>query len=140
MYCNACGAHNTPDSQFCANCGSKLAKAEIRSPSPAPPPVSIAAPLAYSPPYSSSHDPILEVERMRRFAAEQRSFTTPAVITLVLYVVLWLPGLIANIVYLRDAKQVERVTGRAPEGMGCLWALLAVAIAPVLLLCLILAF
>ncbi len=54
----------------------------------------------------------------------QKSFTTPAVITLVLYVVLWLPGLIANIVYWLEAKRVEEETGRAPDGKGCLVAML----------------
>ena len=64
-------------------------------------------------------------------AAFSKSFTTPAVICMVLYCVLWLPGLIANIVYLVEANKVKALTGTAPQGYGCLWALLAVvAIVP----------
>ncbi len=54
--------------------------------------------MVYSqPPYPPSYKPEHDYARQ---AAATRSYTTPAVITLVLYFVLWLPGLIANIVYL----------------------------------------
>jgi hypothetical protein len=54
--------------------------------------------VVYSqPPYLPSYKPEHDYARQ---AAATRSYTTPAVITLVLYFVLWLPGLIANIVYL----------------------------------------
>jgi hypothetical protein len=53
-----------------------------------------------------------------------KSYTTPAIITLVLYCVLWLPGLIANIVYLVEARKTKQITGITPDGYGCLWALL----------------
>lgn len=69
-----------------------------------------------------------EMEAHRRMMMSSKSFTTPAIITLVLYCVLWLPGLIANIVYWREAKTVERVTGHSPEGKGCLVAMLWVFI------------
>ena len=59
-------------------------------------------------------------------AAFSQSFTTPAVICMVLYCVLGLLGLIANIVYLLQAKKVKALTGTAPQGYGCLWALSAV--------------
>ncbi len=68
----------------------------------------------------------IEAERQR--AAVGRSYTTPAIITLVLYFVLWLPGFIANIVYLVDAQKTEQLIGRAPEGKGCLTAMLIVFI------------
>lgn len=61
-------------------------------------------------------------------AAFSKSFTTPAVICMVLYCVLWLPGLIANIAYLVEAKKVKDLTGTAPQGYGCLWTLLAVVV------------
>ena len=67
---------------------------------------------------------VADYEEHRRVAAATRSYTTPAIITLVLYFVLWLPGLIANIVYWRDANSAQRLTGHAPEGKGCLLALL----------------
>jgi len=44
----------------------------------------------------------------------------------VLYCVLWVPGLIANIVFLREANAVQRETGVAPAGRGCLIAQLAI--------------
>ena len=60
----------------------------------------------------------------RRRAAAARSYVTPAVLTLVLYCVLWLPGLVANIVYLQAASGDEKLVGQAPEGKGCLSAML----------------
>lgn len=65
-----------------------------------------------------------------------RSYVTPAVITMVLYLVLWLPGLIANIVYWQSAARDQRLSGHAPEGKGCLLALFIVFGAlPLILLC-----
>ena len=77
----------------------------------------------------------IEIERQR--AAAGRSYTTPAIITLVLYCVLWLPGLIANIVYWLEARKTEQLIGRAPEGKGCLTAMLVVSVALVFLLILV---
>ncbi len=64
----------------------------------------------------------LEVERTR--AAIGKSYTTPAVITMLLYLLFWLPGVIANLVYLTEATKTRKLTGTAPEGTGCLWAVL----------------
>ena len=61
----------------------------------------------------------------RGYTIGRRDFTTPAIVTLVLYFVgFGLVGLIANVVYLNQAKRVEADTGEAPEGKGCLVALL----------------
>ena len=61
-----------------------------------------------------------------------RSYTTPAIITLVLYIFMWIPGLIANIVYLLEAQKTKDITGTNPDGYGCLIALLWVFVgAPV---------
>ena len=60
----------------------------------------------------------------RRRAAVGRDYTTPAIITLVLYFVLWIPGIIANVVYFMQASQDEKITGHAPQGKGCLLAML----------------
>lgn len=81
------------------------------------------------------------VDAERQRAAAVRSYTTPAIITLVLYFVFWLPGLIANIVYWNDARKTEQLIGRAPEGKGCLTALLVVfIILPVALFFLLMVF
>ncbi len=75
----------------------------------------------YPPKYDSCPQR-LEAEQWR--AAVARTYTAPAVIVLVLYFVLWLPGLIANVVYLSSARRPQHLPGRAPEGKGCLSALL----------------
>ncbi len=80
--------------------------------------------------------PLNSYEDEQRRAAMTRSYVTPAVITMVLYLVLWLPGLIANIVFWQEASRTERLIGRSPEGKGCLLALFIVfVLLPVVLVC-----
>lgn len=67
-----------------------------------------------------------DVQAERRRAAVTRDYTTPAVITLILYFILWLPGVVANIVYYLQARNDEALTGSPPRGKGCLVALLIV--------------
>lgn len=55
-----------------------------------------------------------------RQAAALRSYTTPAMITLALYFLFWIPGVIANIVYLVAANDDRRKSGLDPQGRGCL--------------------
>jgi hypothetical protein len=74
-------------------------------------------PSAFGPPTEEAH---------RRQAAAMRSYVTPAVITLALYFVFWLPGLISNVVYLVAANSDSRISGTVPQGRGCLLALLIV--------------
>ena len=61
-----------------------------------------------------------------RHAATLRSYTTPTVIVMILYLILWLPGNIANVVYLGNANADKRLTGMELQGRGCLIALLVV--------------
>ncbi len=63
-------------------------------------------------------------EAGRRWAAQQRSYVTPAVITMILYCVFWLPGAIANIAYWQAASMDEHIAGTAPHGKGCLSVML----------------
>ncbi|MDO8669945.1 MAG: hypothetical protein Q7O66_00760 [Dehalococcoidia bacterium] len=56
----------------------------------------------------------------RRRAAAMRSYVTPAILTLLLYLFLWWPGAIANIVYWQAANNDANLIGRDPEGKGCL--------------------
>jgi hypothetical protein len=82
----------------------------------APPPAApTSAPAPIYPAYTYADD-------LRR-AAAMRSYVTPAVITLVLYFVFWLPGLIANLVYYFAARSDEQASGVQPQGSGCLTAL-----------------
>jgi len=69
-----------------------------------------------------------------------KSYTTPAILTLVLYIFLWIPGLIANIVYLIEANKTKRITGRTPDGYGCLLAMLCFVALPPALFVLIVVF
>lgn len=59
--------------------------------------------------------------------ARMQSYTSKAVIALVLYFVLWIPGLIANILFYSEAKRMERIAGNSLPGAGCLfWQLVIV--------------
>jgi hypothetical protein len=42
-------------------------------------------------------------------AARNKSYVGPAILVLVLYFVMWLPGLIANYLYLEEAKRRETI-------------------------------
>ena len=65
-------------------------------------------------------DPQIDVDYERQRAAATRDYTTPAVVTLILYFICWLPGVIANIIYFFQARQDEATVGREPQGKGCL--------------------
>jgi hypothetical protein len=83
--------------------------------------------------------PQYSYEDHRKMAMASKSFTGAAVLTLVLYFILWIPGLIANILFYREAREVKRVTGRAPAGMGCLSAMIWGSIIPFILLIIVIA-
>lgn len=55
---------------------------------------------------------------------EHKSYVGSALAVSFLYLLFWLPGLVANIIYLSAAREDEGRTGRAPKGVGCLWLLL----------------
>lgn len=146
MRCSNCGTEQPGTARFCGECGAPLRAADAPPPPvpPAPPgePAQPWAPPPAPPVLPPWAPPLVatDADTFRRVNAEQKSFTTPAIITLVLYFVFWIPGLIANIVYLNEANNVQRVSGRAPEGKGCLIAMLVVfVVLPVLLLCLLIA-
>jgi len=60
----------------------------------------------------------------KRSAARMQSFTTKAVAVLVLYWVLYLPGLIANVIFYREAKRMEHIADADIPGTGCLATML----------------
>lgn len=76
---------------------------------------------------SRAHQP-QPLDYMRQ-ASALRSYTTPAVITLALYFLFWIPGLVTNVIYLIAANDDRRKSGLEPQGRGCLIALLAVFVA-----------
>ena len=81
---------------------------------------------------SMEQRPQSQYEEHRKLAMAGRSFTGPAVITLVLYFIFWIPGLIANILFYKEAKEIKRVTGHAPQGMGCLSIMFWASIVPLI--------
>ncbi len=58
------------------------------------------------------------------------SFTGKAAVAYLLYWVGYIPGLIFNIMFLNEANNIKKETGRTPEGMGCLWATLIGSLSP----------
>jgi hypothetical protein len=66
-------------------------------------------------------------------AARAKSYTGPAILVLVLYLLMWLPGFIANILYYSDAKQTQRVAGYSLPGTGCLAVMLWLNVASLVL-------
>ncbi len=65
------------------------------------------------------------------------SFTSKAILTLILYFVLYIPGLIANFVFWNEARRIKERTGDAPEGYGCLASMLILQAISVGLFCII---
>jgi TRAP-type mannitol/chloroaromatic compound transport system permease small subunit len=56
-----------------------------------------------------------------------KSYTMKAVVTLLLYFLLFIPGFIANIVFLGEANKTKKIIGRNPEGHGCLLTMFIIA-------------
>ena len=68
---------------------------------------------------SSEHEPVnLELAILKT-----KDFTGKAILCLILYFVLYVPGLIANFAFLDEANRVRNQLGREPAGRGCLTSL-----------------
>ena len=65
---------------------------------------------------------------MQNPPAQPPSFTSKAVVTLLVYFIFWLPGLIVNILFLNEAKREERCWNQSLSGVGCLSIMLWVQI------------
>ncbi|MFO7946085.1 MAG: hypothetical protein R6V19_04640 [Armatimonadota bacterium] len=59
------------------------------------------------------------------------NYADAAKLTLLLYFFGYAGGLVANIWFLVQARRCEGHTGQKPQGVGCLWTMLALAIFPV---------
>lgn len=75
------------------------------------------------PPQGGQPPPLNQYQQWQVQGQFTKSYTTPAIITLVLYIFFWIPGLIANVVYLLEANKTKSITGVNPDGYGCLLAL-----------------
>lgn len=65
----------------------------------------------------------LEVQQARA-----KSYTNAVVICVVLYFVLWIPGLIANNIYYSEGRRMEEIAGQDLPGVRALWSLRALMI------------
>ena len=63
-----------------------------------------------------------------RDIARLKSYTGSAVLTFILYLFLFFPGLIANWLFYNDAKRMEDIAGESLPGVGCLTIQLYVAV------------
>ena len=112
MQCPSCGNQIPDDSRFCLRCGEPTSSASSAYAPPPPQPVYAPRP-AYAP------DPMTQ-DGARRIAARMKSYVGPAVLVFFLYWLFWLPGLIVNWIFYREAKDMERVAGQGLPGTGCL--------------------
>jgi hypothetical protein len=55
---------------------------------------------------------------------ESKDYRSSAIFALFAYVLIWPVGLVANIIWLREASQVEKDLGETPPNKGCLVTLL----------------
>lgn len=60
----------------------------------------------------------LPPHELERLIARQKSYTDSCVFVVVLYVLLWVPGVIANYLYLKDAESAEAAAGQALPGVA----------------------
>jgi hypothetical protein len=67
--------------------------------------------------------------------AQQKSYVGAAITTFVAYLFFWLPGVIFNIMYINDARRMQKIAGRGLPGVGCLWILLIVNLGWLFALC-----
>ncbi len=68
------------------------------------------------------------------FYQETPDYTGKAVMTLVAYIIVGIIGLAMNIYYLNEARRVQRTTGVRPQGIGCLYTMLAFVVVPIVVI------
>ena len=68
--------------------------------------------------------------------ARQKSYIGASIVTFVLYLVFYIPGLVANILYYRDSRRIEALVNKKPSGQIVLLILLAWGFVPLFFTCL----
>ncbi len=144
MPCPNCGGPTRPGARFCGNCGALLATTAASAPprvtyadsglladdpfTPLPPtrPAAAGASPPVAAPAGVGAASVAVASGGAWLPATVPSYRAKAWIALGLYFLLWLPGLVANLVWWREAVVTERYTGVKPEGTGCLLWLLGV--------------
>lgn len=72
-------------------------------------------------------------EEMNRLLASQKSFVGAAVVVFFLYWLFYLPGLIFNYIWIKDAEKVKKAAGTSPSGLGCLYVMFIIGLIPLIL-------
>lgn len=80
-----------------------------------------------------------DVNSAARTAARLKSYTAHAVVVFILYFVLFLPGLIANVIFHNEGKRMEALAGQPLPGVGALglmrrWMFIAFVVVSVVLI------
>lgn len=110
LNCPECNAKAFKSQESCINCGfpfSRIDKVENK-------------PNSHN--IEIKKDPDV-VDEVRSAIALSKNYVSNAFIVLILYFVFYLPGLIFNIVWLREIKSVKMQSGTYPSGTGCLTVL-----------------
>jgi len=71
----------------------------------------------------------MKTEDHERTAARLQSYTTKAIVVLILYLFFWLPGFIANILFHNEAQRMQRKADESLPGAGCLSVMLWINVA-----------
>jgi len=114
----------------CPDCGKEVSIRAMECPNCGCPMHGMTGPMVSPVAHQASTQQQLELAIKRT-----KDFSTPAVITLVLYLCLWLPGVIANALYLQEANKIKAETGHDPAGRGCLFSMFLIfVVAPAALI------
>lgn len=70
---------------------------------------------------------------LEQATARAKSYTSAAVLTFFLYLLFWIPGIIVNMIYLAEAKRMEKTAGVSLPGVGCLFWMLALNVAGIVI-------
>lgn len=127
IQCPECGSSIQEGTAACDSCGYPIAQKanpanEINAPA-----VHSATPQGnpggQSAPAGMPHSPADAMQinqRMGEAIAMHKSYVGASFGVLFLYFVLYLPGLVLNLVWLSEANRIKKQTGIAPQGTGCL--------------------
>jgi len=75
----------------------------------------------------------VQFTELEKAIASQRSYVGASFIVFLLYCFLYIPGLIFNILYIKKAQKALKVSGKIPQGAGCLTSLLFIGLIPLII-------
>lgn len=81
-----------------------------------------------------------QARELERSIAAQKSYVGASLAVFLLYLLFYFPGLVFNMMWLREASAVQRSTGKAPPGKGCLTLMLVVGLVPLIMFVLLVVF